>query len=233
MSHLNRSDFIRLVLPLFAFRLLQKYQKTMKYEEYFTAAAKEFRPSYIRSLQKHLGNPEMINFGGGLPNAKTFVGINMDTTSSLQYSKTMGEDALLNHLHNLQTKMHGKTSSILVGCGSQDLITKTFQVLLEDGQELVIESPTYLGILAYLRPRKMSFLPVEVDNEGLNPKSIRKWVQTNNPRVLYTVATAGNPSGATTSRERKLEILKLAQEFNFLILEDDPYYYLQFNDKVF
>ena len=204
----------------------------MNYDDFFTVAAKEFRPSYIRSLQKHLNNPAMINFGGGLPNVKTFVGVSLDTSSSLQYSKTSGEDELVASLNDMQTKFHGRTDSILVGCGSQDLITKTMQVLLEDGQDIMIENPTYLGILAYLRPRKMNFLPVDVDSQGLNPASIEKWVKTNRPRVLYTVATAGNPSGATTTAARKLEILKLAKEYNFLILEDDPYYFLQFGERV-
>ena len=204
----------------------------MEYQEFFTQAAKEYKPSYIRSLQKHLSNPEMVNFGGGLPNAKTFVGTNIDTSPSLQYSKTIGEDSLLEYLHDLQKKFHDKTDCIIVGCGSQDLITKTFQVLLEDGADIMIENPTYLGILAYLRPRRMNFLPVEVDAEGLNPQSILKWVKSNRPRVLYTVATAGNPSGATTTAKRKRQILELANEYNFLILEDDPYYFLQFGKRV-
>ncbi|GMH47540.1 hypothetical protein TL16_g00087, partial [Triparma laevis f. inornata] len=101
---------------------------------------------------------------------------------------------------------------------------------------LLVESPTYSGSLAFLGPASVNLQGVQTDEHGLIPSDLRRvlegWEGSNpsrkKPRVLYTIPTGSNPSGGSLSLARKHEIYELAVEHDLLILEDDPYYYLDF-----
>ena len=91
-----------------------------------------------------------------------------------------------------------------------------------------------------MRPLGADIIGVETDKDGLKPEKLREalspWKPSdaadpdcNIPRILYTVPTAGNPTGFSLTLERKREIYSIAREYDLLLLEDDPYYYLQFN----
>jgi kynurenine/2-aminoadipate aminotransferase len=120
--------------------------------------------------------------------------------------------------------------------GSQDGLVKTFEMLLNEGDSILVEDPTYSGALAALRPLGVEIVGVEVDHEGLNPHALEttlsQWHTTHPnrplPKALYTIPTGQNPSGSTLSTERKKEIYAIAQKYNFIIIEDDPYWFLQF-----
>lgn len=149
---------------------------------------------------------------------------------------------------------------VCVGHGSQDLMTKAIEMLINPAEDtLLIESPTYVGILAFLRPFGVGLQEVSMDAEGISADELDRvldnWESTHpstkkKPRVLYTVATASNPTGIifnsinstslltlwsslkskgiTTSQKRKQKVYEIAQKHNLIILEDDPYYYLQY-----
>jgi kynurenine/2-aminoadipate aminotransferase len=126
---------------------------------------------------------------------------------------------------------------LLIGHGSQDLMCKAYEMLIAPGDCILMESPTYVGVLAFLRPYGAKMISVDTDSHGLTPSSLDTimtgWTDSKpRPKVLYTVATAGNPTGVTTPTWRKQEIYKLAQKWNLLILEDDPYYFLQYDEPL-
>ncbi|KAI8834324.1 pyridoxal phosphate-dependent transferase [Chytridium lagenaria] len=221
------------------------------YSGYFTPTSSRRQPSAIRALQKYLSIPGMISLGGGNPHPSTFpiTGITFkmrdgdnveipetDVSKALQYSATNGIPDLVAWLKNLQTLEHKPPNGgldICVGNGSQDLLTKTFDMLLTEESTLLVEAPAYVGSLAYLRPLGCKFAEVDVDGEGLVPESLDRilsgWEDASTkPKVLYTVPTGGNPTGASTTYERKKRVYELAQKHDFLIIEDDPYYYLQY-----
>lgn len=121
--------------------------------------------------------------------------------------------------------------SISVTNGSQDALAKAFETFVQEGDNVLVESPTYSGTLAILRPLGCSLIAVETDQEGLIPSSLEQALRktySRPPRILYTIVTGQNPSGATLTLERKKRIYELACEFNLLILEDDPYRYLEY-----
>lgn len=154
---------------------------------------------------------------------------------------------------NLQKKEHKleniKKWEICITNGSQDGLSKAFDLLLDEGDYLLADNPMYSGSLSALQPigvnivgnnegikknRNLTFFMIGIksDQDGLNTdeleKCLKNWSYPKKPKALYTVPTGQNPSGSTLSLARRQHLYKLASEHNFLILEDDPYFFLQF-----
>lgn len=232
----------------------------MDYSQFISKTSASRKPSAIRELAK-LNSSEVISLGGGYPNPSQYpiesISLTLKTGESLdlnaeqlsqalQYGPTQGLPKLLDILRDIQKTIHKAPVDfdIVVGNGSQDLITKVyriidkaFEMLLEPGDTMLIESPTYVGILAFLRPYNVKFQEINGNSEGLDPKHLAEvldnWpADKSKPKVLYTVPVAGNPTGISTSLGSKQSIYSIAQKHNLIIMEDDPYYYLQFGDLV-
>ena len=209
-----------------------------------------------------LEQPGMVSLGGGLPNSALFpftslkVGIsdphngdetelhlsNEEIGAALQYSPTPGLPKLVSHLRDLQTWEHGVDVGkaphhhydVMVSVGSQDALTKTFEMLLDPAQdELFVEAPTYSGALAFLQPFCVKLTPVDTDEFGLKPEALQQVLENSNGenkrRVLYIIPTAQNPSGSTLSNDRREAIYDIASDFDIIIAEDDPYFFLHPN----
>ena len=222
------------------------------YGSYLTRRSRARQPSAIRALQPLVSLPGMISLGGGMPNPSTFpfARLTAETTdgakielsgsaleSALQYSPTPGLPALKAHLHRLQEREHGAADrQICVTTGSADALSKAFDMLLDEGDALLCESPTFSGSLAYLQPIGCKLVGVECDAGGLDPSALegilRGWDAEAEgrprPRVLYVTPTGANPSGASLDASRRRRIYEIARQYELLILEDDPYHWLQF-----
>ena len=240
------------------------------YTEFFSDVSRKRQPSAIRSLMPLLQVPGMISLGGGLPNPATFPFKSMtvelkngekytlsDSTLdvALQYSPTNGLPSFLAHLETLRQVYHtldGKEGSgtngdygiprvSMVSTGSQDALSKAFEMLLSPGESLLLESPTYSGSLAFLRPLNVFLAGIDTDDGGMVPERLETmldgWEKDHGPngrpfpRVLYTIPNGSNPTGGSLSEERKRRIYEICSKHDILILEDDPYYYLQFGDE--
>ncbi|KAJ3021667.1 hypothetical protein HKX48_008046 [Thoreauomyces humboldtii] len=225
------------------------------YSNFFTRRSASRQPSAIRALQPMLAIPGMISLGGGNPNTETFPFQDLTFTlkeaagggsitiptaklqAALQYSPTNGIPEFVAWLKDLQSTMHSppyESYEICVGNGSQDVLTKTFEMLLEEGDTLLIEAPAYVGSLAFLKPLGAKFAELPVDAQGLDPdvleRTLRDWPSGSpRPKVLYTVPVGGNPTGTSTPASRKQKVYDVCTKYDVLILEDDPYYYLQFD----
>jgi kynurenine/2-aminoadipate aminotransferase len=234
-------------------------RRPVDYESYLSARSKARRPSAIRALQPLLAEPGMISLGGGMPNKATFpfesisVGLKGggtfeldgdDLVEVLQYSGTRGLGSLIPHLVDIQTAEHGTVTpqphEICVSTGSQDGLSKAFDLFTADGfreAPVLVEKPTYSGSLAYLQPTGTRLVGVPCDTGGLDPAALDAILRTwdcdasPRPRVLYTIPVGSNPTGASLTLERKHEIYKIAREFELIILEDDPYYWMQFAEQ--
>lgn len=231
---------------------------TISYDKYLSQRSALRKPSAIRALQPMLSVPGMISLGGGMPNKETFPfkrivaelsdGTMVDVASpdtideAFQYSPTQGIPRLLGHLEDIQCREHGfktdGTSRVCITTGSQDGLGKAFDMLLDKGDSLIIESPTYSGSLAYLEPLSCNLIGIGTDRHGMIPEALDNTLENweslhpgkRRPKVLYTIPTGGNPTGVTMPAERKQQVYNLAQKHDMLILEDDPYYFLQFSD---
>lgn len=232
-------------------------KKQPDYAKYISKRSAARKPSAIRALNQFLSLPGMISLGGGLPNPSTFPFTNVSVTlqsgetltlgeartqKALQYSNTNGIPELVNWLETLMMDVHSppmdkSNFQICIGNGSQDVLTKAFEMLIDEGDNMLIESPAYVGSLAFLKPLNPKFVEVDTDGDGLNPEALANildnWpVDQKKPKVLYTVPIAGNPTGTSTTLERKQKIYDIARKHDLIILEDDPYYFLQFGEPV-
>jgi kynurenine/2-aminoadipate aminotransferase len=228
----------------------------MDYSRFISKRSNLRKPSAIRALLKYLSIPGMISLGGGNPHPSQFpfetmsiqlknkhvLNVNAkELETALQYSPTHGIPDFVSWLKKLQTIVHSPPHSdfeICVGAGSQDVLTKAFEMLIDPQDSILIEAPAYSGTLAFLRPLECQFVHVSTDSLGLDPSSLaqilKEWPIKDKPlpKILYTVPIGGNPTGLSTTLERKKEIYKIAEEYDLLILEDDPYYYLQFDECI-
>jgi len=229
--------------------------KIQDYSKYLskTSAKRKFSP--IREVYPLISLPGMISLAGGLPNVETFPVksatfrmkqgplIELDQNQidiALQYGDSVGNLDLIKWVSDLQEHVHHpphgmKDRGVLLGSGSQDLMHRSLDMLLNEGDTCLVEFPTYSGCLAILHPMGCNVVGVEIDGDGMIPSALRKILAENKgkkPKVLYMIPTGSNPSGASLTLERKKEIYKIAQQHDLIIVEDDPYYYLTFGDLI-
>lgn len=126
--------------------------------------------------------------------------------------------------------------------GAQSGVHMALELLLNPGDSYIVEEPTYVGTLGASEPMNMKPLPVATDDKGMIPSELRKLLgkwgysatkdpNSDIPKCLYMIPTGSNPSGVTITGERRREIYQIAREYDLIIMEDDPYYFLNFEDE--
>ncbi|KAJ7485806.1 pyridoxal phosphate-dependent transferase [Mycena latifolia] len=163
-----------------------------------------------------------------------------DLSEALQYGNTAGVPRFLDWLEQFQTHVHKRvrddTWSVTVGAGSQDLMYKACEALIDDGDSVLVETPVYAGTLGFLAALPCSLIEVNADGQGLNPANLESilanWETDHpgkrRPKLLYTIPSGSNPTGASIPEPRKVAVLQLAKKYNFLVLEDDAYAFLYY-----
>lgn len=218
-------------------------------ERLFSKKAKMLRASEIRELLKVTQIPDMISFGGGLPNPSAFPDeiihkcINNifihDIKNALQYGSTEGLLLLRGVLaermkkkNNINCTLH----DILVTTGAQQALFLSALCFLDPGDTYLSSVPTYLGAIqafgafeANCESIPMTDVDIDIDSLRRNLKRLHR--TGINPKFLYTVSNFQNPSGETVSLSNRKELLDIASEYDFLIIEDDPYGELIFEGK--
>ncbi|KAF9021921.1 PLP-dependent transferase [Hymenopellis radicata] len=215
------------------------------YDDFLSDDAKSRKPSPIRSLLPLEATPGVLSLLAGKPNPTTFPFTSLSFTvrspvepgREVPYGETGGIPALRKWIDELQARVHGRRQGegwrTTIGSGSQDLICKAVTALVNRGDPILVESPVYAGVIPMFQSLECDQIEVETDSHGIMSSSLRSilenWPKDKiKPRVLYTVPYGCNPTGMTATLERRKEVLKLAHEYNFLILEDDPYYFLYY-----
>ncbi|MGA3093256.1 MAG: PLP-dependent aminotransferase family protein [Terriglobales bacterium] len=198
--------------------------------------------SAIRGMLELTSRRAMISFAGGLPPAEAFdmEGIRLAVSDALspgrvealQYGLTCGAGPLLDAIAKLMIKrgIACEPADLLVTTGSQQAIALVSEAVLNPGDIVAVERPTYPAMLDVARLRQARVITAASDNEGIDVEELENRIRGARPKLLYLVPTFGNPSGAVLSRERRLRILELAVRYDFLILEDDPYSELYFDE---
>ncbi|KAK6637666.1 hypothetical protein RUM44_008088 [Polyplax serrata] len=233
-------------------------QQPIDYDYFVNDFSKLRQPSVIRELNKLYSQKttEMISLAGGLPNTTTFpfeeIAIRLNDGScitlkerilhdSLQYIPTQGYPPLLEKLREIVWQHHRPPSwdlcEILVTPGAQDGICKAVEMSLREGEAVIVQNPTYSGTACLLEPFRPDLIFVDQDENGVIPEqledALEKRVKSKMklPKMMYVNPTGANPTGVVLSTQRKREVYRLACKYNFIILEDDPYFYLYFDDK--
>lgn len=169
---------------------------------------------------------------------------------ALQYSQSYGIPELLSWLKQLQIKLHNPPTinypptqgqmDICITSGCQDGLCKAFEMLINPGDSILVNEPLFSGTLYAMLPLGGNIINVPSDEHGIIPDDLKKilsrWKPEDSkdptkrtPKFLYTVPNGNNPTGYSLTEDRKKEIYELARKYDFLIIEDDPYYFIQFN----
>jgi len=210
-------------------------------ETFFAERTSLLKTSEIRELLKWVVEGDIISFGGGMPSPATFPrqwiikivteGISEHGDKLLQYGTTQGLKELRLELKNFMEWRGIKTPSIdniVVLSGSQQGLDILGRVFINQGDTVLMELPTYLAAINAFKPYNPDLIGLKMDDKGIIMESLEntlKELKSKNKKVkfLYTVPTCQNPAGVTLSEERRKHLLELASEYDFLIIEDDPY----------
>ncbi|KAI7893651.1 pyridoxal phosphate-dependent transferase [Mucor mucedo] len=229
----------------------------MDYSKHISKTSKARNPSAIRALMPYMNCKSMISLGAGQPNPATFPFASMTLTlktgekieiddelfsRALSYDLTAGQPLLNEWLCELQRIEHNPPVKfdLSIGAGSQDLLTKALEMMINDGDSILVENPTYTGALSFLENLNCDLADIPTDEFGLVPEALDRmlanWPESNpngkkdqpRPHCLYTIPSGGNPTGISATLERKQAVYKICSKYDILILEDDPYYFLQY-----
>ena len=202
----------------------------------------QLQPSAIRELLKHSKMPGVISLAGGIPSAELFdkEGLALATrqvveqnfNDAFQYGLTEGNVELREQLVGLCKARGIDTSAdqLLITSGSQQALDLLIRALANPGDVFVVERPTYLATLQILSLTEATVKSVGGDEHGMIVDELEALLQTTRIKAVYLVPTFGNPSGTTLSQERREKLVKLAAQYDFVIIEDDPYGAISFTD---
>jgi len=222
-----------------------------RYSRFASGRTKLMRASEIREILKLTEGKDVISLAGGLPDPRVFPRyelariaehvIEANGDAALQYSPTLGASPFRAAIRNF-LKDHGvvlgEEDDVMVTTGSQQALFIVARTLVDPGDVVVVEEPTYLAAINVFREHGAVFEAVPIDDEGmrtdlLEEKLARLHREGVRVKLVYTVPTSQNPSGATMSNERRKHLVELAERYDFLIVEDDPYSYFTFDPVEF
>jgi 2-aminoadipate transaminase len=197
--------------------------------------------SFIREILKVALDPAVISFAGGLPNRELFPAEELkDATNKVfdiygrdifQYSNSEGYLKLREYIADryFQKKLINiPVENILITSGSQQGLDLLGKILLNDGDDMIIEEPGYLGAIQAFSMYKPTFFPVPVSDNGMDTQKLREIVSSAKPKLMYTVPNFQNPSGITYSQDNRLKVSEILQGTKTILIEDDPYGDLRF-----
>ncbi|GAB1865947.1 Kynurenine/alpha-aminoadipate aminotransferase mitochondrial [Camponotus japonicus] len=228
----------------------------MDYTKFYSKVANRRRNNLIRHMHDlYLSHPNGITFAGGMPNTATYPVEDFsvtyklnnlikfskpELTIALQYQSTQGYKPLLEKWKEFQKRWHTPMQNnwdVATTCGSLDGSSKIFEMMINENDPVLLQTPAYTGIIGALLPLSPDIIEIHQDSEGINPEEIAKECEQRlatgkpMPKLLYINPTGSNPTGAVLSETRRRKVYELAQKYNFLIVEDDPYYFVHFLDK--
>ena len=203
------------------------------------------RPSFIRESLKLAADPSLICFAGGNPDPAYFPWRELSSAASsvistewrtaLQYSVTEGNTALRRELQKLMSGIGIETPAeqLIITSGSQqglDLVSKMF---LDPGDKVVVESPTYMGAVNAIKYYEPQFIEVETDQSGMRMDALEAALKENKDvKFIYTIPDFQNPTGLVLAENRRKRMVELAEAYDVMIVEDNPYYFLRYDGEV-
>jgi DNA-binding transcriptional MocR family regulator len=208
----------------------------------FASRLNNVETSAIRELFKLLGKPGIISFAGGFPDPAMFdvagiqeasaKALTEDAGAALQYGATEGFGPLRDQLASFMgTKgVTVAAHELIVTTGSQQALDLLGKTMISPGDKVIVEGPTFLATIQCFRLYGAELISAPCDGHGVKTDELEKLIAEHKPKFVYLIPTFGNPSGALLSLERRKKVLEMAVKYNTLIVEDDPYGDLYFNE---
>ena len=205
------------------------------------------KASEIRELLKLTEDPDIISFGGGMPSPKSFPVkfvkkivkkvLDEHGPQALQYGPTEG----LTPLREVLIKRMEKTrnikcnlNQIIITTGSQQVLDLFSKIMINPGDYIVVECPTYVGALTAFNSYQPNYISIKMDKNGMNTDELEEKLKANKDKpikFIYTIPTFQNPEGVSLSPERRKHLLEIAETYDIPILEDEAYSELLYSGK--
>ncbi len=215
---------------------------------HFAERTKEMKASEVRELLKLLQVPDLISFAGGFPNPETFPAglikdivcdvLEKDGAKSLQYGITEGYAPLREAVAERMRRkgLDAQKENVLILSGSQQAIDLTGKVFIDPKDTIVVSAPTYLAALTGWTVMQANFESIPIDDDNMRmdvfEERMKKLVKRPNPpKMVYVLPNFQNPAGVTMPEKNRRKLIDLASDYDFIILEDDPYGELRYVGK--
>ncbi|MDE7205863.1 MAG: PLP-dependent aminotransferase family protein [Lachnospiraceae bacterium] len=212
-------------------------------ENLLSEGIKATPPSFVRGILKAASDPSVISFAGGLPNPISFPQeellqsmeriVKTYGSNVFQYSITAGLPELRQYIadrYNRIFHLHLTIDNIIITTGSQQALDLIGKVLLDKGDGVIVERPTYLAAIQAFSMHQPVFYPVELTEDGMNPDQLKKVLQ-NPVKFIYAIPDFQNPTGLTYSAENRKCIYEILKDHEVVLIEDDPYGELRFDGE--
>ena len=211
----------------------------------FSTSAQNMRSSEIRKLMKLAADPSIISFAGGMPNNELFpcevveeLYRNLPVKvkqAAFQYGPTQGLPPLLESLKEyLRSKeLPVDSNDLIITTGAQQAINLITKVLIDPGDSLITEYPCFIGAVAAFKSYGAQVKSIPLDNDGILINELKEAIETISPKpkMLYLTPYFHNPAGIIYSNERKEAVLEIIKTNDIILLEDDPYCELYFDER--
>ncbi len=216
-----------------------------RWETLYSQLALNIKPSAIRALSKYFQKPGVISFANGNPDPVVFPVaefaqvaeiLTTDAAVVLQYGGTEGYLPLKERTAEWMSDLMGrvtKPQEMLITTGSQQGLDLFASVMTDPGDAVLVEETSYPGALHILRNHAVSFVPLPCDTSGIRVDEVPAIIEKarkegKKVKFLYTIVNFQNPSGATLPLERRKALLEVAQKYDIVLFEDDPYGRIRF-----
>ena len=219
-----------------------------RYAGLFAQRAQAMKSSAMRDLMAVTARPDIISLAGGLPDTSTFPAedfaalmarVAVDASArALQYGPTEGLDDVKDCIVQVMAAedMDVEREDLLVTTGGQQVIDLVCKTLIDPGDVVVAEAPTYPGAVPVFVSYQADVVQIEMDDHGMRIDVLQDELDRLDregrvPKFIYTVPSFQNPAGVTLSVERRLELVRIAHERELLVLEDNPYGLLRYEGQ--
>jgi 2-aminoadipate transaminase len=208
----------------------------------YAQRTRSVKSSTIRELLKFTQQPEVISFAGGLPAPEVFPAqrfreacarvLEQQPQLALQYGATEGYEPLREMIarHIARYGIKAGTENVLITSGSQQALDLIGKLLINAGDRVLVEAPTYLGALQAFNVYGADYLSVPSDADGLRTEILEAALRSG-PKFMYVLPNFQNPGGTTLSEGRRHQLVLLADKYGIPIVEDDPYGQLRYEGE--
>jgi 2-aminoadipate transaminase len=219
-----------------------------RYEALFAARTRGMKSSAMREMMALTERPEVISLAGGLPDTSTFEPelyaklmsqvAAESTARALQYGPTEGmavaADCIVEVMAEEGTLV--ESTDVIVTTGGQQVIDLVCKTLIDPGDVIVAEAPTYPGAVPTFSAYQADVVQIEMDGEGMPIDALestleRLQAEGRKPKFIYTIPNFHNPAGVTMSLARRRRLVEVARERELLVLEDNPYGLLRYEGE--
>ena len=196
--------------------------------------------SAIREIFKVIAQPGMISFAGGNPSLNALPEKTVSELAQyvlkengkqiLQYGATEGYPPFLESLLSfIQDQLGCVIPAVLPVTGSTQAMDLLCKALIDPGDVILVENPSFLGNMQCMKLYEAKLVPVNSDENGMIMEDLEDKIREYHPKMLYTIPTFQNPSGRTLSKERREQTADLAARYHVVVAEDDPYRDLRYS----